>query len=279
MSTPEELIAAARREAAAAELKHKPLRPHEDAPRVARLITQWDQFSDIERKDLLLSLRAAAIETLGENNRAPKGAEIGWRGWTLRVVSLIGPVDFSGLEALQVKERRMFSKALGLKPADIVVWHESGNIEFLEAIAIAMDSIGSPSQKQAVTLVRACLYVQRNGMTSLMKDLIVGSYQGLEDDLLMKGRAFAPGGRKAGAVGPVRKAIRAYLKRWPAATNAEIWEAFRANAPRGLAVTGKAGKALSEIFVDKLGSKDYVYFCNRAAEERALLKQPKGFTE
>ena len=40
-------------------------------------------------------------------------------------------------------------------------------------------------------------------------------------------------GRKPGTKGPVRKAVEAYLKKHPAAKNAEIWLALKGKPPRG----------------------------------------------
>lgn len=40
-------------------------------------------------------------------------------------------------------------------------------------------------------------------------------------------------GRKPGAVGPVRKAIRSLLKKKPGMKNPEIWEHLKSNPPRG----------------------------------------------
>jgi hypothetical protein len=84
------------------------------------------------------------------------------------------------------------------------------------------------------------------------------------------GKKFSVG-RKVGTVGPVRAAIRRYLKRSPTARTAEIWSSLESKPPRGW-----------EFFDNRFGryietngpeSTSYRRFGNIVSEERKLLAQ------
>ena len=84
------------------------------------------------------------------------------------------------------------------------------------------------------------------------------------------GKKFVSG-RKAGSVGPVRAAVRRYLKRQPQARAAQIWAALSAKPPRGMTFyDNRMGK-----YIETDGQDDetkYPRFRNIVSEERRLLK-------
>ena len=85
------------------------------------------------------------------------------------------------------------------------------------------------------------------------------------------GKKFVSG-RKPGAAGPVRLAIRRYLKRQPQARAAQIWAALSAKPPKGMAFyDNRLGK-----YIETEGQPDTQYrqFANLVSMERRLL-EPK----
>ena len=86
-----------------------------------------------------------------------------------------------------------------------------------------------------------------------------------------RGKKF-DGGRKRGAVGPIRRWIRRALKNNPNLKNLDLWEAIRTSPPKGWVVmeTAKLGK-----YVERPDSGENVSrktFCTYASEERKLLR-------
>ena len=76
-------------------------------------------------------------------------------------------------------------------------------------------------------------------------------------------------GRKPGSVGPVRLAIRRYLKRQPQARAAQIWAALSAKPPKGMTFyDNRLGK-----YIETNGQPDTQYrqFANLVSMERRLL--------
>lgn len=95
------------------------------------------------------------------------------------------------------------------------------------------------------------------------------------------GKKFSAG-RKVGAVGPVKAAVRRYLKKRPRALPAEIWDYYKAKPPRGLAFCETPKDRYIEIDLKVIKGKlppdanryQYVYlarFRNIVAEERKLI--------
>lgn len=82
------------------------------------------------------------------------------------------------------------------------------------------------------------------------------------------GKKFVSG-RKPGSAGPVRLAIRRYLKRQPQARAAQIWTALSANPPKGMTFyDNRLGK-----YIETDGQPDTQYrqFANLVSMERKLL--------
>jgi len=83
--------------------------------------------------------------------------------------------------------------------------------------------------------------------------------------LSQTGKKFVAG-RKQGAVGPVRAAVRRYLQRQPDANTAKIWTALKANPPKGMVFyDNRLGK-----YIETTGYKDtnYRLFTNMVSAER-----------
>jgi hypothetical protein len=79
------------------------------------------------------------------------------------------------------------------------------------------------------------------------------------------GKKFVAG-RKQGAVGPVRAAVRRYLQRQPDANTAQIWAALKAKPPKGMVFyDNRLGK-----YIETEGYKDTSYrlFTNMVSAER-----------
>lgn len=79
------------------------------------------------------------------------------------------------------------------------------------------------------------------------------------------GKKFVAG-RKQGAVGPVRAAVRRYLQRQPDANTAQIWAALKAKPPKGMVFyDNRLGK-----YIETPGYKDTSYrlFTNMVSAER-----------
>lgn len=79
------------------------------------------------------------------------------------------------------------------------------------------------------------------------------------------GKKFVAG-RKQGAVGPVRAAVRRYLQRHPEANTAQIWAALKAKPPKGMAFyDNRFGR-----YIETQGYKDTSYrlFTNMVSAER-----------
>ncbi|HEY0876917.1 MAG TPA: hypothetical protein VGE10_00545 [Zeimonas sp.] len=93
--------------------------------------------------------------------------------------------------------------------------------------------------------------------------------------LARRGRKFE-GGRKLGAVGPIRKAIRRLLKNDPTLKNADLWDLVKARLPRGwTAFDNRTGRYLekpSRPEQKQIEKVEYSTFCNIAADERKALK-------
>ncbi len=95
------------------------------------------------------------------------------------------------------------------------------------------------------------------------------------------GKKFVSG-RKVGAVGPVRAAVRGLMKRSPNAKPAKLWESLKAKSPKGLSFVETPRDKYIEIDLKTLkqkipeGSDRYKYvsyrrFLNIVSEERGLL--------
>lgn len=79
-------------------------------------------------------------------------------------------------------------------------------------------------------------------------------------------------GRKPGTPGPVRLAIRRYLKKNPAAKNQEIWAALQAKPPRGWTfMENRLGRYIEPPSGTQ--GMEYRRFLNVCSEERKSLKQ------
>ena len=78
-------------------------------------------------------------------------------------------------------------------------------------------------------------------------------------------------GRKPGTAGPIRLAVRRYLKRNPDARNEEIWTALREKPPRGWAFMDNT---LGRYIEAPSGTEgmEYRRFINVCSEERRPLK-------
>ena len=86
--------------------------------------------------------------------------------------------------------------------------------------------------------------------------------------LAQTGKKFVSG-RKSGSVGPVRLAIRRYLKRQPQARAAQIWGSLSAKPPNGMSFyDNRLGK-----YIETDGQPDthYRHFSNLVSMERRLL--------
>lgn len=86
--------------------------------------------------------------------------------------------------------------------------------------------------------------------------------------LSQTGKKFVSG-RKLGSAGPVRLAIRRYLKRQPQARAAQIWTALSAKPPKGMSFyDNRLGK-----YIETDGQPDTQYrqFANLVSMERRLL--------
>ncbi len=86
--------------------------------------------------------------------------------------------------------------------------------------------------------------------------------------LSQTGKKFVSG-RKPGSAGPVRLAIRRYLKRQPRARAAQIWAALSAKPPKGMSFyDNRLGK-----YIETDGQPDthYRHFSNLVSMERRLL--------
>lgn len=84
--------------------------------------------------------------------------------------------------------------------------------------------------------------------------------------LLEVGKKFTAG-RKRGAVGPVRRAIRSVLKRRPGARASEVWDALAASPPRGLTVCdNRVGRYIETG--PGTDSTSYERFANIVSEEK-----------
>jgi hypothetical protein len=86
--------------------------------------------------------------------------------------------------------------------------------------------------------------------------------------LSQTGQKFVSG-RKPGSAGPVRLAIRRYLKRQPQARAAQIWAALSAKSPKGMTFyDNRLGK-----YIETDGQPDTQYrqFANLVSMERRLL--------
>ena len=99
------------------------------------------------------------------------------------------------------------------------------------------------------------------------------------------GKKFVSG-RKLGSAGPVRLAIRRFLKRQPQARAAQIWVALKAKPPRGLTFFDGPNEKNIEIDlkvikgelppeVDRFQEVKYPRFANLVSEERRALKPQK----
>ncbi len=83
-----------------------------------------------------------------------------------------------------------------------------------------------------------------------------------------KGEKFLPG-RDAGAVSPLRKAIRGHLRKNPSATAAEVWSALKARPPTGHDfMDNRLGKYIEH----GTASTGYRRFQNLVSEERRPKK-------
>lgn len=90
-------------------------------------------------------------------------------------------------------------------------------------------------------------------------------------ELLQHGKAMRKG-RKPGAVGTVRKRIRALLAKDAARENLELWELLKARPPKGWEFIDH-GELRERWFLDYPGgSMSWRRFCNACAEERARLR-------
>ncbi len=81
------------------------------------------------------------------------------------------------------------------------------------------------------------------------------------------GKKFVAG-RKQDAIGPLRAAIRRYLKSHPKAKTAEIWSALKAKPPKGMTFfDNRQGKYIERD--DKTSDVTYRGFTNMISKERA----------
>ncbi len=89
-------------------------------------------------------------------------------------------------------------------------------------------------------------------------------------------------GRKVGTIGPVKAAVRRYLKKNPQALSTEIWGHYKTKPPRGLTFCETPKEKYIEIDLKAIKGKlapdanryEYVYlarFRNIVSEERKLL--------
>jgi len=89
--------------------------------------------------------------------------------------------------------------------------------------------------------------------------------------LAKKGERFKPG-KDAGAVSPLTKAIAKYLKKYPNATAAEVWEALSAKPLKGHTFrANRLGKYIERETTDGLKETKYARFMNIVSEEKRKL--------
>jgi hypothetical protein len=116
--------------------------------------------------------------------------------------------------------------------------------------------------------------------------MLSGKRQDYMLPLSLTGRKFTTG-RKPGAVGPVRAAVRRQLKRLPQTTAAKIWDSLKVKPPKGLTFYDRQDNKYIEIDMKAIKGKlppeaerfkevKYRRFLNIVSEERRLLEPPKA---
>jgi hypothetical protein len=90
---------------------------------------------------------------------------------------------------------------------------------------------------------------------------------------LAKHGAIMKAGRKPGAVGAIRKRLRALLARDPACENLEAWELLKLRPPKGWTFVDRSAERAKWFIDHPGGSTGWPRFCNLLAEERKRIKK------
>lgn len=198
-----------------------------------------------------------AFEWLSEDGK--KNHAKLWRGDVLKLLEpMVGKVgrQLSG-EAM----RACKGKGIGME------WNLADNDDAVVFCLTALAGDLTEHENAAVNLLRGCIQIEETGIApSWFFDVMAGI------DLDRKtGKAFKQG-RKQGAVGPVRKFIRAALKKNSEIKNEELWQAITKKPPNGWTPmeSPRLGRYIEAPAKGK--NVEWKSFCTYAAEERKRLK-------
>ena len=113
-----------------------------------------------------------------------------------------------------------------------------------------------------------CLGLHHNDWNDLVTKVIADFHP-----LAEHGKRFMDG-RKPGAVGKTRLAVRQVLKRNPTANAAEVWAALKAKPPRSMTLhENRHGKYIEIATADGINTTEYRRFANIVSEEKRPKKQ------
>ena len=136
----------------------------------------------------------------------------------------------------------------------------------------SLATVDTPGTKLAS--VDMALRVAATGKFSNAGQIVRRILSGEDDRVTLKilakiGANFL-GGRKEGAVGPVRKFIRKALRKNSAYTNAELWSAFKKSPPKGwCAMDNNTGRYIEGPKASD--NLNYKGFRNAASKEREII--------
>ena len=170
------------------------------------------------------------------------------------------------LRAMAVRRLHGACKRHGVKPRALV--DNDLAVQFVQHLSRATEL--TALERSAATLLRWCVYGLEQGVNEVAKLQIAYAMGAVDAELAARGKKMS-GGTAFGSVGPLRKAIRFVFEAQGDMKNPVLWAWLQARPPKGLTFAGEAGGSLAEVFIEGgIGSKDYTYFVNRAAEERRL---------
>jgi len=236
------------------------------------MLRQWASISDSDRAVFLKDLRGVAIARLEKLAR-----KMIYRDGPLGLPP--GQYDLGPLDVIDATLKRQLMRLWNLDDNDQgIEFYGAARMPILEAAALKSSSKPSSTERQALELLRACIYVQEQGLSDTIKDVIILSYRGLDDDAIGHGDRFT--GSKPGRGGTVRKAVRGILAASPSSTALEVWNALLLKTPKNMFLRDSPalGKYI-EVESKKtskrpasMKSTAYGRFANLVAEERKAAR-------